>query len=195
MAAPAYEEAPAVPPSDDSPKTVDLLDAFDQLTVPLGFRAELIDGEIVVTPPADGNHERSISRISKQIDFHDSQDLDISGNKGLITPAGRCIPDLTVGTAEAFIGQEAWSLPDGVRLVVEVTSANAGRDRVIKRHRYAAADIGLYLLVDRQERAVTLFSDPDPAGEDYRGVHRVPYGEKLSLPEPFGFELDTSELP
>lgn len=194
MTAPARDyHAPPTPQGDVEAASIE--EAFDQITVPLGFRAELIDGEIVVTPPADGNHELSISSFSRQIYKHDAHDLEISGGKGLLTPGGRCIPDITVGSREAFLDAEAWSPVDGVELVAEVTSSNADRDRVVKRHRYAAADIPLYLLIDRDERTVTLFSDPDVETEDYREAHKVPYGKALPLPEPFGFDLDTSQLP
>ncbi|HEY8478453.1 MAG TPA: Uma2 family endonuclease [Spirillospora sp.] len=51
--------------------------------------------------------------------------------------------------------------PDGIALVLEVTSSRPERDRVAERHGYARAGIPLYLLVDREESKVTLFSDPD----------------------------------
>jgi Uma2 family endonuclease len=40
-----------------------LLADFLTLETPEGYRAELTDGEIVVTPPPDGNHGRTIWRI------------------------------------------------------------------------------------------------------------------------------------
>ncbi|GHH82357.1 hypothetical protein GCM10018781_67090 [Kitasatospora indigofera] len=45
----------------------DLLDAFPGLDTPEGFEAELVEGEIVVTPPPDGDHETAIGRIVRQI--------------------------------------------------------------------------------------------------------------------------------
>jgi Uma2 family endonuclease len=65
-------------------------------------------------------------------------------------------------------------------------------DREAKRYGYARAGIPLYLLVDRQEQRVTLFSGPD--GKDYEFSDRVPFGKAILLPEPFGIELETAEF-
>ncbi|MEN8649387.1 hypothetical protein ABCR94_01715 [Streptomyces sp. 21So2-11] len=55
---------------------------------------------------------------------------------------------------------------------------------------YARAGIPVYLLIDREaERAVLC---TEPAGDDYGS--KVPYklSEKIPLPDPLGFDLDTS---
>lgn len=113
-----------------------------------------------------------------------------SGTKGLITPAGRFIPDLTVGPEGLFAGKDSWYVPDGVVMTVEVASSRPDKDRGPKRRGYAAAGVPFHLLVDRTEGTVTLYSEPD--AEDYRQDVRVLFGKELDLPEPFAFALDTS---
>ncbi|WP_432096204.1 Uma2 family endonuclease [Streptomyces sp. bgisy100] len=177
-----------------------LLEGFLALETPEGFRAELIEGEIVVTPPPGGAHESIISRIIRQVARASAVEMDMSGNKGLQVPRGgpcprnHVIPDLTLADASLALFDDAgsWMECDGVAMVVEVTSANPDRDRRAKRHCYARGGIPLYLLADREAAAVTLFSDPQ--GDDYRQLCTVPYGKEVALPEPFSFVLRTADF-
>ncbi|MFV2178785.1 Uma2 family endonuclease [Actinomadura sp. LOL_016] len=106
------------------------------------------------------------------------------------------IPDGTFALAEldVFRDAEPWMRvePEGIAMVVEVTSSRPEPDRKAKRYGYARASIPFYLLVDREERTTTLFSDPERG--DYRHVDSVSFGKTLALPEPFGVDLDTSEF-
>ncbi|MFJ8043208.1 Uma2 family endonuclease [Kitasatospora sp. NPDC096147] len=170
----------------------DLLEAFLALDTPEGFKAELIEGEIIVTPPPDGDHEGAIGRIVTQVIRRYPGDITVAGNKGLIVPGDRYIPGVTFAEEGAFDGQDSWMLPEGVLMVVEVTSRKPGRDREAKRRGYAAAGIPLYLLVDRGKNEVVLHSDPWRG--DYHGVKGVPTGQPLPLPAPFGFDLSTDRL-
>jgi Uma2 family endonuclease len=70
----------------------------------------------------------------------------------------------------------------GISMVVEVTSSSLDHDRNGKRGGYAAAKIPLYLLVDRQEGQVTLFSDP--VRNDYATQAQAPFGGSIKLPPP-----------
>lgn len=178
-----------------------LLDGFLALDTPEGFRAELIEGEIVVTPPPDGNHEICISKIVRQVMKRARVEMDFSGNKGLKLPSGglspktHAIPDGTFAPVELglFYDAEPW-MPcgDGIALVVEVTSTRPQRDREGKRRCYAVGGIPLYLLVDRGASSLTLFSAPE--GGDYRQLSTVPFGKPLTLPEPFAFDLETTDF-
>jgi Uma2 family endonuclease len=177
-----------------------LLETFLALETPEGFRAELIEGEIVVTPPPDGDHEDYINQIVKQVIRRSRNDMDFSGNKGLkLQSGGGCpkdhvIPDGTFAPAELrlYRGAGSWMPCDGVAMVLEVTSTKPQTDREAKRRCYARGGVPLYLLVDREASSVTLFSDPENA--DYRQHCTLPFGKPVALPEPFAFELDTADF-
>ncbi|AVH61477.1 MULTISPECIES: Uma2 family endonuclease [Streptomyces] len=177
-----------------------LLEGFLALDTPEGFRAELIEGEIVVTPPPDGDHEDYINRMMKQVIRRSKTDMDFSGNKGLkLASGGGCprdhaIPDGTFAPAELrlYRGADSWMPCAGVAMVLEVTSTRPRADREAKRRCYARGGIPLYLLVDRETAQITLFSAPE--GDDYRQHCTLPFGKPLTLPEPFAIELDTTDF-
>ncbi|MEU9792756.1 Uma2 family endonuclease [Streptomyces sparsogenes] len=177
-----------------------LLEGFLLLDTPECLRAELIDGEIVVTGLPDGDHEHHISVIIEQVIRKSATEMDFSGNKGLRVPRGaRTVPDHVIpdGTLvphdqRLFRGAGSWMDCEGVSMVVEVTSTKPDRDREAKRHCYANGNIPLYLLVDREKSSVTLFSDPENA--DYREVVTVPFGKSIHLPAPFSFPLETADF-
>ncbi|MGI5370358.1 Uma2 family endonuclease [Streptomyces sp. A244] len=177
-----------------------LLEGFLALDTPEGFRAELIEGEIVVTPPPDGDHEKYISRIVTQVIRQSQTDMDFSGNKGLkmrsggFCPKNHLVPDVTFAPVErdVFGGVGSWMPCDGVAMVMEVTSTKPQADREAKRRCYARAGIPLYLLVDRDTAQVTVFSEPKD--DDYREHCARPFGKPIALPEPFAFDLDTADL-
>ncbi|WP_369405757.1 Uma2 family endonuclease [Streptacidiphilus anmyonensis] len=185
MALMTAAERPAVTSDSDG-----LLEAFLDLSVPDGFRAQLIEGEIIVTPPPDGAHETLISVVAKQLYRHAGLDVDVLQTKGLRVPGGRFIPDATVIAAGGFMEAEPWAEPAGVLLVLEVTSSRPDKDREAKRLGYAKAGIPCYLLVDRSEGKITLFTDPEKG--DYQTATRASFGKPLDLPAPFGFTIDTT---
>ncbi|MGY0066970.1 Uma2 family endonuclease [Streptomyces sp. QTS137] len=181
-----------------------LLEGFLALDTPEGFRAELIEGEIVVTPPPDGDHEDYIGLIVEQVLERSRIRMQFSGNKGLKLRSGggcpkdRLIPDGTFAPRELrlYRGADSWMPCDGVALVLEVTSSKPKADRETKRRCYARGGIPLYLLVDREASSITLFSAPerDDYRDDYREVCTRPLGKTLSLPAPFAFDLDTADF-
>ncbi|RZU25185.1 Uma2 family endonuclease [Streptomyces sp. BK239] len=177
-----------------------LLEGFLALDTPEGFRAELVEGEIVVTPPPDGDHEDYIGLIVSQVIKRSTIDMQFSGNKGLKLgkadgcPQDHVIPDGTFApqALRLYRGADPWMPSQGVAMVLEVTSTRPRADREVKRRCYARAGIPLFLLVDRETSEVTLLSDPKQ--DDYRQRCTLPFGKPLALPEPFAFDLDTSDF-
>ena len=136
------------------------------------------EGEIVISPPPDEEHEETFAEIDHQFNTRGRR---VSGNHGLATHEGRLgrfLPDLTVAPREFFARRtgESRRSPEGVALVVEITSTNnPGKDRDAKRRGYAAAGIPLYLLVDRGRQETVLFTDPQHG--DYRRALPHPPGQ------------------
>ncbi|MFC8915853.1 Uma2 family endonuclease [Streptomyces sp. NPDC057116] len=161
---------------------------------PRGWRVELIEGEIDVTPPANGEHEEIVSEVTGQVRDH-RKDLGRYTGIGLFLPgasvSGKVEPDIVLAPKGSFADRTEYHDPSPVLLVAEVTSrSTAGNDRVKKIRGYARAGIPVYLLIDREaEQAVVC---TEPSGEDYGAKAAYKLGEVVPLPAPLGFEIDTS---
>lgn len=183
-------------PEEPSLVRDDLREAFAALDVMPGFRAELIDGEIIVSPTPDGQHETVVVAVDDWV--REVHGLRLHRNLTLISPEGEYVPDGIAAPKGAFAGRDWHSKPDGVVMVLEVTSGRprdrkgADRDRGPKRRGYAAADIPLYLLIDRLDGKATIFSEP--RGDDYTHSTSVALGEELPIPDPLGGLLPTHEF-
>jgi Uma2 family endonuclease len=170
---------------------------FDAL--PEGTRAEIVDGEIIVSPFPNNPHQRVVRYLNRLFaaTIPNEWDIETSGGLVLEPDAQEYQPDLYIAPASAWTDDRPGANPDEVELVVEVVSIgmrDKERDRVSKYGAYARAGIPFYLLVDRYKGAgyVTLFSNPG-AGQ-YLDAHGVPFGEKLRLPAPFDVEVDTAQF-
>jgi Uma2 family endonuclease len=187
---------------DPSGSRDELLAAWQELDVPEGWRAEIIfDGTITLTPPPIPAHSWIDILLTELLVLAAPAGTGVAHQFGArIAATGKLYePDLAVlpkaVMKAAASGSAPWIECDELMLAVEITSKyNADVDRTWKRKGYAVAGVPLYLLVDRWSRpaAMTLLSEPD--GADYRQAVKVPFGERLVLPEPFGVEIDTSEF-
>ncbi|MFQ6148497.1 Uma2 family endonuclease [Streptomyces seoulensis] len=161
-------------------------------------RFEFIDGRIGVKQVPDGDHNTIVMWLLRRC-MQARPDLDLYQGQGLKVEKyrkGRARPDGVLVPAAHFAGHGEWAPAEGVLLVLEVTSHDSDtdrRDRLEKPLAYGAAGIPCYLLVDRDDCSVTLYSDPEADG-GYGSAVRKTFGGTLSLPGPLGFDLDTAEL-
>jgi Uma2 family endonuclease len=171
--------------------------AFDAL--PEDVRAEIVDGEIIVSPLQLNPHERVIMYLTDLlVPVVRTRGWWVSSSGGVILEPDRNVyrPDLQVTPRMAWSGEgNTGPVVAEVRLVVEVTSPSKRdliRDRETKYAAYARAGIPLYLLVDRYDGdgVTTLYSNP--SGDTYLKPDKVPFGGILTLPAPFDVEIDTA---
>ncbi|MEV8451266.1 Uma2 family endonuclease [Streptomyces sp. NPDC052095] len=159
--------------------------------------AEFLGGERVRKARPDGSRGRTVewlTRLCARTDpgnwLFPAQGLRIETYR-----KGNARPDGSLAPLDTFVGQGEWADPDGVLMVVEVTSYDEDtdrRDRVEKPRAYAETGIPVYLLIDRGTCEVKVHSQPD--GVRYECVVTVPYGKTVELPDPVGIELDTEPL-
>ncbi|MFD5328163.1 Uma2 family endonuclease [Streptomyces sp. NPDC127092] len=175
-----------------------LLEGFEQLRAasPDGWRVELLEGDVLVTPVGTGRHATTVSELVEQLWDEDRRRTSYTG-VGLALPdpagEGRVLPDLVLAPRGGFRNQIVWQVPDAVLLVAEVTSAlTVGRDRGQKVRGYARARIPLYVLIDREAAEVVVRSEP--VGDDYahKSIHKL--GTVVPLPEPLGLTIDTAQF-
>ncbi|MBP5906884.1 Uma2 family endonuclease [Streptomyces sp. LBUM 1478] len=160
---------------------------------------EFIDGRLGVKRAADGSRGTVVAWLARRC-MRSRPDLDLYRGQGLrvdVSGEGRARPDAVLVPEAHFAGHGEWADPDGVLMVVEVTPYDADTDRWDRQEKpavYGRSGIPLYLLIDRGSRTVVVHSRPDPLVGGYREVRTAAFGERVSLPEPVGTELDTEIL-
>lgn len=172
-----------------------LADLADHIQVPAGHRVEIVEGNIVVSPTPQGRHARTTSKLRDALGPLVPEKLMMAEVVSLSLPETeqRYIPDLVV-LPEDVLDSAEWLFPAAeALLVVEVTSpGNSEVDRVQKLRGYARSGVPIYLLIDREDRTVSVFSEPE--GRIYRQHSQVTFAEPIELPAPFAGNLDTSEF-
>jgi Uma2 family endonuclease len=171
--------------------TIDLLEAIDDELL----RYELVDGELVVTPPPTEWHQDAVFElVGQMLEPCKQRGLRLRDNRGvLFDDETMIIPDLVVYQPGPPI-RERYLSPGQVVLAVEVVSRSSQRqDRFTKPGLLAAHKVPLYLLIDpfTSPTRLTLYQIE---GQDYGPGVQVEAGASLRLPEPFGLEIDTVAL-
>ncbi|MEU9899572.1 Uma2 family endonuclease [Streptomyces phaeochromogenes] len=166
--------------------------AWEAMELPEGYRAEIIEGAIEVSPTGRYSHSEIIFQLKEALgEFLRGGDFAVRNDTNILHQGSAWVPDLfvTARDTERYVTDDGLGLASGaVRLVVEVVSPgkhNQDRDRVKKRREYARADIPVYVIIDDYDNkgTVTVLTEPQPEKADWVGVHRVPYGTEVTIPE------------
>ncbi|WP_304452060.1 Uma2 family endonuclease [Nocardiopsis sp. YSL2] len=191
----------------ESPAQVELsrwdyfLRTWQQLDVPDGWRAEIVDdnGVVLVAPPSDPRNIIA-DRVHRALARTVPDDWGIYQTLGIQVPSIErlYVPDLAVMPESVLRDSSRTPCPaDEVELAVEIVSRSSkDTDRKNRLWGYAHAPVPLYLLIDAWDEngpSVTLYELP--GNGRYNHATTVDFGEKITLPEPFGLDIDTSKFP
>ncbi|MEU5052420.1 Uma2 family endonuclease [Streptomyces sp. NPDC021096] len=184
----------------------ELVRAWEELDPPEGWKAEIIEGLITLSPAPARRHNSIAWKLQRQLGKIIPDDWGIYQTQAVVIPSrnGLYIPDLIVAP-EAVVdgvpgetgGSEHVIQATEVELVVEITSKSTARhDRVSKPAGYAHAGVPLYLLADRWTPGGPTFTlYGEPKDDVYRTLQTGKFGDELHLPAPFDIAIDTGIFP
>lgn len=163
------------------------------MEVPDGYRAEIVGGNIVMSPRSRGFYLPVMRAVRTQLEPHARKDHIVDHAPFLFTFPGEeraYGPDIYAAAASAFRTDSRYVDGEALSFVCELTSsATRLVDWQDKVPVYGRAGVPAYLLLDMQEQTATGFWEPSAKG--YLSRRTAPFGGKLEIPDPFGCELDT----
>ncbi|MDT0345210.1 Uma2 family endonuclease [Streptomyces litchfieldiae] len=171
----------------------DLLRELLEMNTSAGYKAEIIGGKIVVSPWQRPYYKRALKLLQQRLAPHVPAGHDASVGPFLFAfPAAKRAfgPDLHVADEAAFEQTRGAVAGAALSLVAEMTSESTRDADWEDKLAVYGRNVPVYLLVDMQTQEITAFWRPSPNG--YRARRTVSFGEALPIPEPFGFELDTT---
>ncbi|WUD82084.1 Uma2 family endonuclease [Streptomyces sp. NBC_00503] len=171
----------------------DLLRTVAEMDTPVGFKAELIRGKIVVSPFSKLRYFRPMRALREQLQSHAPKGhiADYAPFLFRFPAAERGYgPDLFVADEAAFDEEGRHADGAALSLVAEFTSVSTKDADWNEKLEVYGQLVPVYLVVDMQESEITCFSDPSPHG--YRSRKTVSFGEDLHVPEPFDCTVDTT---
>ena len=167
----------------------------DQLDAPQGYRVEIIEGAIIVSPTPTGKHASIIRRIRMAIEpTLPSEEYGFYENLTCEEPEiDRYVPDLGVWPVEYIDSDEDWVFSGEMCVfAAEVTSPNQAKRDYAKAAGYARSGVPVYLIVDRARRSCVVLTEPE--GGAYKNRHEEPFGKPVTLPLDPPVTIDTSKF-
>ncbi|MGX1562444.1 Uma2 family endonuclease [Streptomyces sp. NPDC055506] len=172
----------------------ELLSALDELNVPDGYKAEIVRGNIVVSPWSKGYYWRVMRLVCGQLEPHLPERHVIERSPFLYVFPGheRAFgPDIHAAHERVFETESKRLDGEALCFVAELTSPSTRDDDLTdKVEVYGRAGVPVYLLLDMQEEQATVLWTPSTKGYESRITR--PFGEKLPIPAPFDCLLDTA---
>ncbi|MFI6799794.1 Uma2 family endonuclease [Streptosporangium canum] len=193
----AQGRLPRHTPAEDHPLPRTPREFFESLPPTLRLRAEIIDGNLILSPSGSPQHARIARRLSRAlIPVEDGNDWEsFSGDVDICIEGPRdiAVPDYCLVRMNAPLWGDREILSSGLVMAAEVVSPGSKKmDHTVKPGIYAACGIPIMLIIDpvASPPMITILSDPENG--TYRTTTDAPLGKPVRIPAPVDFELDTS---
>lgn len=169
---------------------------LERMSVPEGFRVEIIGGNVYMTPQRD-THWGITRRIVRAVEDRFGTDVPVFSDVRIDFPGhenGLC-PDVAVLRDPAEKDDEGHWRHEDVRFVFEVISAGtAANDYGPKKAAYATAEVPLHVIADPCRGRCYVYTDPKNG--DYVTRTRVDFGDVTDLTGTVAdLTVSTSEFP
>lgn len=159
-----------------------------------GYRYEIFDGSLVVTPPPALPHAATTTNLRDRLYDQAPRHLRVVEGSAIYPNRNNYyVPDLVVVRNEALASSAIGFDPRDVLLAIEVVSpSNPTNDLVFKRELYARFGIVEYWIADRRDRSLAVLRLADDG--KYADVATLHPGERWRSDTPFPLVIDPGEL-
>ncbi|MFF5207077.1 Uma2 family endonuclease [Streptosporangium sp. NPDC000396] len=193
----AQGRPPRHTPQEDQPRPRTPRELFESLPPMPGLRAEIIDGNLILSPSGIPHHGRIAMRLAfALLPLLEENDWEsFTGNVDVCVegPRDTVVPDYCLVRTGAPLWGDREILSSGLIMAAEVVSHGSTEiDRATKPRIYAGCGIPIMLLIDpvASPPTITVLSDPEDGA--YRTTGCTQLGKPIKIPAPVDVELDTS---
>ncbi|MGX2995368.1 Uma2 family endonuclease [Streptomyces sp. JNUCC 64] len=169
---------------------------FEQMSTPEGYRAEIVGGDVYMTPQRSA-HWEIIRRVVRALEDRFGMDVAVLSDVRIDFPGelNGFAPDVVkLRDGAAPDGRGRWSHRD-VEFITEVISrGTAANDYGPKLAAYAGAEVPVYVIADPYQGKCHVHLEPE--GGEYRTITTVRFGTDLNLTAtPVSLSLPTGAFP
>ncbi|MFJ5784706.1 Uma2 family endonuclease [Streptomyces hydrogenans] len=158
-------------------------DVLEDANLPEGFRVEITDGKIIMTPQGE-QQWKVILRAAPQIEQQLAGNGDILSDVMIDFPSSLWgyAPDLAIiapGSERNKRGRFEWHSLEAVLEIISLSTRDNDFEKKLRM--YAECAIPLYVIIDPSGNSCVIHSNPTRTGV-YTDQEKIPFGEDLVLP-------------
>lgn len=143
---------------------------------------ELLEGVLVFKMPKNPRHRLTVRLLTTAIDAILPPGWHFCAQEPLTLADGEPEPDGCIARGNARDYADRHPQPVDVAVVIEVTDTTQSRDRGIKLHGYARAEIPVYWIVDLEARRIEVHTEPDARAQPAVYRQRQYFGAQDAVP-------------